>query len=107
MKQSTAIKLVTDELNRATAAHGPLNSTHEGYAVLKEELDELWDEIKANQGTTHRGVSEAVQTAAMAIRYLIDLTDEPAAEAHETKVRRHYESVPDMVGRFGGGTYSG
>ena len=44
---------VKGELLSATEKFGPFNSTHEGYAVIKEELDELWDEIKKN-GNEHR-----------------------------------------------------
>ena len=36
-------KLVKDELIRARKNHGPMLSVHEGYAVLLEEVDELWD----------------------------------------------------------------
>ena len=48
------------------------NSGHEGYAVIKEELDELWDEIKGE----HKGermYSEAKQVASTAIRFMIDI----------------------------------
>lgn len=41
MKLDDAIKEVVDELNVATNKLGPFNSTHEGYAVILEELDEL------------------------------------------------------------------
>lgn len=102
MKESTAFKLVKDELDRATEKAGPFNSAHEGYAVLLEEADELWDEVKKNTGTTHRGVSEAVQTAAMALRYLIDLCPEDSAVKHEKKVEKHYTY---SYGSYGG--YSG
>lgn len=105
MKKSTALRLVKDELKRATDHHGSFNSCHEGYAVLAEELDELWDEVKANRGATHRGVSEAVQVAAMALRFLVDLCEEPVAAEHERKVTRFYSH--DMEGRSGGGCYSG
>lgn len=44
-------------------------SAHEGFAVLLEEVDELWDAIKANEGK-ERLRAEAVQVAAMAIRFL-------------------------------------
>ena len=49
------------------------HSPHEGYAVIKEELDELWDEIKS--GRNDRGIlqSEVRQVAAMALRFLVDL----------------------------------
>lgn len=101
MKESTAFKLVKDELDRATELAGPFNSPHEGYAVLIEEVDELWDEVKANEGTSHKGTSEAVQTAAMALRYLIDLCPEESSVKHEKKVERHYVDY----GSYGG--YSG
>lgn len=100
MKESTAFKLVKDELDRATEVHGAFNSAHEGYAVLLEEVEELWDDIKKGNGTTHRGASEAVQTAAMAIRYLMDICPEDSAVKHEKKVERHYTYT-------GGGSYSG
>lgn len=38
--------IVQEELNRAREMHGPMNSIHEGYAVILEELDEVWDEVK-------------------------------------------------------------
>jgi len=100
MKRGTALKLVKDELRRATSDYGTFASCHEGYAVILEELDELWAEIKANSGTTHRATSEAVQTAAMAIRYLMDLCEEPTAKEHERKVQRYF-------GDSSYGSYSG
>lgn len=59
------------EANRAAQKFKPFNSSHEGYAVLKEEVDELWDAIKANDLVSAR--AEAVQVAAMALRYLTDV----------------------------------
>ena len=37
---------VHTELTRANSIHPQFNSPHEGYAVLLEEVDELWQEIK-------------------------------------------------------------
>lgn len=88
MNKETAFKLVSEELDRASLNHQNMHSTHEGYAIIKEELDELWDEVKDNNGSSHRGVSEAVQTAAMAIRYLIDLCDDIEAENHNHKINQ-------------------
>ncbi len=65
---------VGEELNRATAKHGPMRSAHEGYAVLKEEVDELWDDIKTNAPLADQR-KEAIQIAAMAIRYILDVTE--------------------------------
>lgn len=54
------------------------NSAHEGFAVLKEEVDELWDHVKINQ--KKRDIEamkkEAIQVAAMALRFCIDICNE-------------------------------
>lgn len=60
---------VFHEMLRARRIHPPYASCHEGYAVLLEESDELWDEIKAN---SDRIEEEAVQVAAVALSFLID-----------------------------------
>ena len=67
-----------DELARATAKFGPFHNPHEGYAVLLEELDELWQAVK--HGTPIEQRKEAVQVAAMALRFLRDCCDAPAEE---------------------------
>lgn len=88
MKPQTAQLLVIDELERATSRFGPMQSAHEGYAVLKEELDELWAEVKSgnvNGYNGHRAVSEAVQVGAMALRFLIDCCDDESAVQHTHK----------------------
>ena len=66
---------VKTELLRATKKFSPFHSGHEGYAVIKEELEELWEEIKKKKlsrdlPTMRR---EAVQVAAMALRFLTDI----------------------------------
>jgi hypothetical protein len=52
----------------------PRASTHEGYACLLEEVNELWDEVK-NNGSKERLRAEAVQVAAMAVRFIQELTN--------------------------------
>jgi len=50
------------------------HNAHEGYAVLLEEVDELWTEIK--HGRLRRlARREAIQVAAMAIRLIADVYD--------------------------------
>jgi hypothetical protein len=61
---------VTEEYLDAVSKFGPFASPHEGYAVILEELDEMWAEIKRND--IKRAREEAVQVAAMAMRFLID-----------------------------------
>jgi cupin superfamily acireductone dioxygenase involved in methionine salvage len=68
-----AIELVTAEVERATAKFSPFNSAHEGYAVIEEEFDELWDEIKLKERDDVRMAKEAVQLGAMAVRFLMDV----------------------------------
>jgi hypothetical protein len=63
------------ELHRAEAAHGPQHSIHESYAVILEEVDELWDECRKRAGERNmRDVrKELIQIAAMAWRAARDL----------------------------------
>ena len=66
---------VLDELRLAQARFGLMASPHEGKAVIEEELDELWAEVKANRGTGFAARREAIQIAAMAARYVLDVCD--------------------------------
>jgi NTP pyrophosphatase (non-canonical NTP hydrolase) len=70
------INAVMTELEHASANFPAMRSEHEGYAILKEEVDELWDEIKKNPKNRDKAAlrREAVQVAAMALRFLNDLT---------------------------------
>lgn len=61
------------EVKSALAKHAPQHSPHEGAAVLQEEVDELWDEVKADRGRQLSARKEAIQVAAMAVRYVLDL----------------------------------
>lgn len=67
-----AIANVMAELEVAQGSFHPMASPHEGYAVILEELDELWVEVKADDRARMR--EEAIQVAAMAIRFLVDVT---------------------------------
>jgi hypothetical protein len=70
--------LALRELNSATRAFGPFNTPHEGWAVLLEEVDELWDEVKLkpSKRSVARMRKEAIQCAAMALRFVIDCCPE-------------------------------
>lgn len=72
-RTAVALNAVADELRSATRKFPPMASAREGYAVILEELDEMWQEVK--HGTTARAREEALQVAAMAIRFLIDIPD--------------------------------
>jgi hypothetical protein len=70
-----ALYEIQAELERAMVKFPRFNSGHEGYGVILEELDELWDEVKRSKGGswTREMRKEAVQVAAMAARFIIDL----------------------------------
>lgn len=68
---------VKAELLRATKKFGAFASAHEGYAVLFEEVDELWELVRLKQGEFRDELmrKEAIQVAAMAIRFVYDVCD--------------------------------
>lgn len=63
------------EFSRATALHEPMNSAHEAYAVILEELDEFWEEVRKKESERNFGTmrKELIQVATMAIRAIYDL----------------------------------
>lgn len=78
---TAALQAVHEELFRARLKFPNFNSAHEGFAILLEEVDELWDEVKRPQPkpgvtqspTREEGLrAEAIQVAAMAIRFITD-----------------------------------
>ena len=62
-----------DELNSAKRTFPPFNSGHEGYAVIKEEVDELWDDVKQKGSSRYALAHEALQIAAMGLRFIEDV----------------------------------
>ena len=66
---------IFDELEDATKKFGRFNSPHEGYAVIQEEVDELWDAVKTKSLGYKEQRKECIQIAAMAIRFVFDLGD--------------------------------
>lgn len=66
------------ELLRAKRLFPAFHSEHEGFAIILEELDELKAEIWKNQSKRDRAAirKEAVQLAAMAMRFVDDLCGE-------------------------------
>ncbi len=64
------------ELVRAREKHAPMASAHEGYAVILEEVEELWDEVRARNRNPVAMMGEGIQVAAMGMRFLIDVVRE-------------------------------
>ncbi len=77
-----AIEDTLTELNRAMKVFvRPFASAHEGFAILKEEVDELWEDVRMNQlsDPEYRNRcmrKEAIQVAAMAIRFVVEVCDD-------------------------------
>jgi NTP pyrophosphatase (non-canonical NTP hydrolase) len=73
---SVALQEIEVEVLRAKKLF-PTNfhNQHEAYAVILEEVDELWDEIKKNQKNYDLKAQrkEATQAAAMLVRLLVEL----------------------------------
>lgn len=65
---------LVEEAYNAANRYPPFNSAHEGFAVLQEEVDELWDEVKKSpkKREPEKMREEAIQTGAMALRFLFD-----------------------------------
>ena len=68
---------VREEVIRAEELHKPINSLHEGYAVIAEELDEFWDQVrlKARDRDPVAVRTELIQTAAMCVRTITNVLD--------------------------------
>ena len=66
---------IKNEAIRASGLYPKFHSTHEGYAVINEEVDELWDLVKSNKGINGNSEfrKECIQIAAMAVRFIKDL----------------------------------
>lgn len=74
-KLEDVFDLIETEFLIANEKFGAFNSYHEGYAIIHEELDELWDRVKEREPNPEALKKEAKQVAAMAIRFLYDLCD--------------------------------
>lgn len=84
-KQADALQhILTDihtEIVKARVKHPPMNTPHEGSSVIREEFEELWEHVRADTGQTPEARKEAIQLAAMAVMYVLELIDAPAFPA--------------------------
>jgi len=64
---------VFKELAKARATHAPMNSHHEGYAVILEETATENQSLREQKRLRMR--KEAIQVAAMAVRFIEDVCD--------------------------------
>ena len=68
---------MVEEWFRAEALYPSFHSMHEAYAVLLEELDEFWEQVRQKPGDRDPDViyKELIQIAAMALRTVTSLGD--------------------------------
>lgn len=77
--------MIDIEMREAGQRYGSFNSPHELFGVLKEEMDEYWDSIKADEENLY----ELLQVIAVASRYLLErLEYEPNTVASIEKEQR-------------------
>jgi hypothetical protein len=77
-KAAAAIEI---EALRAAGTYPKFNSGHEGWAVIKEELDELWREVRKYPNAVPDELRhEAIHVGAMAVRFIADLCEDQAHE---------------------------
>lgn len=77
--EQTTKEVLAEVLRAKTMFPVDFVNQHEGYAVILEEIDELWDEVKKNQRNYDLAAmrKEAIQCAAMCIRFATELTPNP------------------------------
>lgn len=96
------LALIDQELEQATRRFDSFNSPHEGWAVIREELDELWEHVRGNTGRDRDAMVEAVQIATMALRYVYDLGEDAPLPEEEDALRDYFERFKRVrVGRGG------
>ena len=75
MRTVDFFNLVWSEYKDARKKYASFHSTHEGIAVIQEEVDELWDMVKRNKEVKIQPemVKECIQIAAMSFAFMKDL----------------------------------
>jgi len=96
---------IKEELIRARDKYNGFNSNHEGYAAIKEELDELWTEIKSEDPSLESLHREAIQIAAMAVMFVQDCTITTEGQPIEIKAEGTTHKVFSFTERKEDGEY--
>lgn len=76
MNQDKAVAIVEREMQRAISKFPSFRSPHEGLAIILEEYEELKREVfkQHDVRSTTLMTKEAMHIAAMALRFMVDLT---------------------------------
>lgn len=70
-----AIRLIIPEYNQIICKKPPLQNRYEGWALLQQAMEQLWDEVKKDKNihSTEQMRKEAILISATAMRFIIDL----------------------------------
>jgi hypothetical protein len=92
-----ALSDVRVELINTLMKFPPFNSRHEGYAIILEELDELWELVKkkSDDNIQDEMYKEANQVAAMAVRFMLEMKNMKPVPQHVATPRE--SSLPPWV----------
>ena len=71
--RAVLFKEIEQIADKAYEKHGGMNSFHEAYAVILEELDEFLDEVKKKRPDKENSRTELLQIAAMCIKTIESL----------------------------------
>lgn len=84
---------ILDELLMARHRFPPFNTAHEGYAVLLEEVEELWSEIKDNKRPDEHRIpamrKEAIQIGAMIVAFIKECCDADPIIPYHSKMEAY------------------
>ncbi len=69
-----ALHEVMDELERAMAAYSPFDSPRDGFGEIDDKLTDLREVIRQDDTDMAAMRKEAMQVAAMALRFMVELT---------------------------------
>jgi NTP pyrophosphatase (non-canonical NTP hydrolase) len=73
MRLDEAIIVIREAYESAMTQHPkPYNSQHEAFAILKEEVDELWEEIRKKDRNRAAVRLELTHVGAVVIRFLVE-----------------------------------
>lgn len=92
---------VLAELALARKVFPAFHTPHEGYAVILEEVDELWREVQLGRRKSMR--NEAIQVAAMAIRFVVDVCDLRLEDRRVADLERERDQLRQRVADLEGG----
>jgi hypothetical protein len=78
-----AIRMIIPEYNQIIFKNPPLQNAHEGWAMIEQGMDKLWNEVKKDKQLRSEEAmrKEAILISATAMRFIIDLCMDASPKA--------------------------